>query len=292
VKECAMCQELFETPSWQCPKCHRKPELVDGYYAFAPESARRSNGFLPDIHEELFRLEGSCFWFTGRNKLLSCVLDSYFPASRSLHEVGCGSGFVLAHFADIRPQMRLVGSDIYISALNLAKARVPHAELIQMDARKIPFVDEFDVVGAFDILEHMDDDLGALREIYKSVKPGGGIILTVPQHRWLWSKTDEIACHKRRYSRQELMTKTEGAGFRVQWISSFITLLLPLLFLSRLRFWLGVQKKGYKDVLGELMVPSALNAIFERICDLERAIISSGASFPVGGSLICVAKKE
>jgi len=292
MKQCPRCHTCFSEPEWHCPQCHWKVHLIDGYPALAPDMARQSNGYPVDIHKELVDLEGSCFWFKGRNKLLQFALNRYFSSAESLLEIGCGTGFVLAGLAGERPGMKLIGGDVYIAGLNFAHDRVPQAEFIQMDARYIPYVSEFDVVGAFDVLEHIDDDLSVLREIFKAVKPRGGCIISVPQHQWLWSLNDEIACHKRRYSRRELKAKIETVGFRVLWTTSFVTLLLPLMLLSRITSGIGVKKHDRENVLKELKLPGRLNALFEMIGNLELAMFRYGISLPAGGSLLCVGRKE
>jgi SAM-dependent methyltransferase len=267
-------------------------DLVDGYPAFAPVLARQSNGYPADGHKEIAHLEDSCFWFKGRNKLLQFALNRYFPSAENLLEIGCGTGFVLAGLAGERPGMSLIAGDIYIAGLNFAHDRVPQAEFIQMDARYIPYVSEFDVIGAFDVLEHIDDDLCVLREIFKAVKPKGGCIISVPQHQWLWSSNDEIACHKRRYSRRELKTKMETVGFKVLWTTSFVTLLLPLMLLSRAKSGIGGGEHGRESALKELKLPAQLNTVLEKIGDLELAMLRKGISLPAGGSLLYVGEKE
>ena len=85
--------------------------------------------------------------------------------------------------------------------------RVPDAALMRMAARRIPFDGEFDVVGAFDVIEHIEDDRAVLREMHRAAVPGGGILLTVPQHPFLWSEFDRQARHVRRYTAPELREK-------------------------------------------------------------------------------------
>ena len=103
-----------------------------------------------------------------------------------------------------------------------------------MDARCILFECEFDVVGTFDVLEHLVEDERALAQMFNAARPGGGLLVTVPQHRFLWSESDRFAMHQRRYSRTELRKKVESAGFQIERITSFNSLLLPLMILSRL----------------------------------------------------------
>ena len=104
---------------------------------------------------------------------------------------------------------------MFLEGIDFANARVPDADLFQMDARQIPFREEFDVIGAFDVFEHIDQDQTVLEQMHAAVKPGGGIIVTVPQHRWLWSMVDEYSFHRRRYRRMELLQKVKAAGFEV-----------------------------------------------------------------------------
>jgi SAM-dependent methyltransferase len=157
-----------------------------------------------------------------------------------------------------------------------------------MDARRIPFREEFDVVGAFDVIEHIEEDEQVLAEMFAACRPGGGVLLTVPQHAWLWSYRDEFALHRRRYTRAGLLRKLAAAGFERPWASSFVTFLLPLMYLSRLR-----QKKaeGF-DASGELQVGRAANGVLGGVMAIERGLIHAGVSLPWGGSLLAVAHKR
>jgi SAM-dependent methyltransferase len=157
-----------------------------------------------------------------------------------------------------------------------------------MDARDIPFEDEFDVIGAFDVLEHIAEDERVLSEMYRAVRPEGGVILTVPQHAFLWSQADEHACHIRRYNARDLKQKVEQAGFTLVRATSFVSLLLPLMMASRLRR--SVPDTDY-DPLAELKIGGLINEFVVNILGLERTLIRTGLSFPAGGSLLVVARK-
>ncbi|WP_369160305.1 trans-aconitate 2-methyltransferase [Candidatus Thiodiazotropha sp. LNASS1] len=206
---------------------------------------------------------------------------------KKMFEIGCGTGYVLSGIERAFPNVELSASDIYIAGLQFTKGRVDRAELFQMDARSIPFDSEFDVIGAFDVLEHIVEDQKALFEMYRAVKPGGGIIITVPQHTFLWSQTDVRACHVRRYSVAELKDKVEEAGFTIKVSTSFVSLLLPVMMLSRLQ-----KRKGDNtDQTSELMVGGVTNWILEKILDFERILIRNGLHFAAGGSLLMIAEK-
>jgi len=158
-----------------------------------------------------------------------------------------------------------------------------------MDARCIPFEHEFDVIGAFDVLEHIAEDDGVLSEMFRAVKPGGGIMLTVPQHPFLWSYKDESSYHKRRYTRGKLVKKVERTGFEIIRVTSFVSFLLPLMLLARLR-----QRKPKEDYdpMAELKISGYLNALLEKVLAFERILIKSGFSLPVGGSLLVIARRD
>lgn len=226
-------------------------------------------------------LEAGSFWFRSRSRLIEWALGRYFPQIRTFLEVGCGNGFVLAGLHARRPDLEVAGTDLAPEGLRLARARLPHVPLVQADARQLPIARRYDAVGIFDVLEHIDDDRRVLGELFRVVRPGGGLIVTVPQHRWLWSPMDDLACHRRRYVRRELVDKVAGAGFRITRVSSFVSLLAPAMFAAR-------YGRRTADVQRELHLPRPLDAAGERVMDLERALIRAGISWPLGGSLLLV----
>ena len=288
---CLACGNRFKADDFCCPVCGHSPEVHDGFSTFAPELLAGNDGFKADFFASLAEVEAGNFWFESRNRLLIWALGKYFPNTQSFFEIGCGTGFVLSGIRRKFREIKLFGSDIFTEGFAHAKKRVPDAEFFQMVARNIPFENEFDVIGAFDVLEHIEEDESALFNIFRAVKPEtGGVILTVPQHQWLWSKNDEIACHKRRYSKKELAAKVENAGFRILCMTSFVSLLLPLMAASRLRWRSGTTDgiTEQKESGSELRQPYLINRFLKKVCDIERSFIRNGASFPIGGSLLCV----
>lgn len=290
MKLCLACQKLYDGPGWACPACGNTPVERNGFLAFAPEVADQNDGFNPEFFQLMVAVEPEHFWFVGRNRILMDVMRKYFPDPGKVLEMGCGTGFVLSGLCATFPQARLNGSDIFTEGLILTARRVSSAFLFQMDARRIPFQEEFDLIGAFDVLEHIEEDEAALAQMYQACKPGGGIVLTVPQHRWLWSRVDDFAHHKRRYTRAELTEKTARAGFRVEYATSFVSLLLPLMLASR-----GLKKSGsdmdkQMEAVG-LKVGKLTNAVLGAIMRIEWILIRAGLSFPFGGSLLLVARR-
>lgn len=271
-----------------CLRCGFVPDRVEGFLAWAPELAKLNDGFPEESFEGLARVEAGSFWFRARNAIILWALRKYFPGFQSLLEVGCGTGYVLSGIARAFPDARIVGSEIYTAGLAFAAKRLPKAELLQMDARKLPYEAEFDVVAAFDVIEHILEDDLVLQNFRRAIKPEGGCLITVPQHQWLWSPVDDVACHQRRYSARELYAKVEAAGFRIVYSTSFVTLLLPLMLASRLT----VRRSGDVGGSKELILNPVVDSVLEAIMWLEHILIKSGFSLPFGGSRLLVCQRK
>ncbi|MCW6038509.1 class I SAM-dependent methyltransferase [Spirulina subsalsa FACHB-351] len=289
MKTCNNCHYQFSSKNWTCPACGYAPSYLEGYLSFAPELAAMSEGFEAKFFPQLAKLESKNFWFRSRNHLIIHTIKHYFPKAQSFLEIGCGTGFVLQAIERKIPYLTLFGSEIFCTGLEFASKRLHKTTLLQMDACKIPFFQEFDLIGAFDVLEHIRHDQEALKQIYQATKPRGGIILTVPQHPWLWSQADDYAHHFRRYCAIELHQKVENAGFQVIAKTSFVSLILPLMLISRWRY--RTSKVNYNP-LSELEINPLINTVLESLLNVERSLLNLGVSLPVGGSLLLVAQKS
>ena len=284
---CPGCAAALLPPRYRCPECAFEPEFKSGYLAWAPQLAVSSDGFRADDFSNLAPIEAQHFWFRGRTELILWALRKYAaPPRQSLLEIGCGTGFVLSRIAKAFPGVRLVGTEVFVEGLAFASQRVK-AELMQMDARALPYVDEFDIVCAFDVIEHVHEDELVLANLYRAVRRGGSCLLTVPQHMWLWSPVDDEASHKRRYGARELERKTRRAGFMIERSTSFVTLLLPGLLLSRLKDRQRRRSGGPES----LRVNPLTGSLLEGVLRAERLAIQAGLSLPVGGSRLLVLRK-
>lgn len=285
---CPQCGTRYPAAANVCPICAFQPKALRGLAAWAPEMSAVGGGFKAEYFASLVGMEAGNFWFRARNALIVWSLRKYFGEPGSLLEVGCGTGFVLSGIAQVCTSTELTGSEIFIDGLSFAADRVKRARFVQMDARRIPYVEEFDVVASFDVIEHIAEDEVVLRNFWQAIKPGGGVLLTVPQHPWLWSEADTYACHERRYERGELEAKLERAGFDVIRSTSFMTLLLPAMAISRRK------ARGDKpfDPQAEFKIPLALNRALEGILAVERQLIRLGVNFPIGGSRLVIARKR
>ena len=224
-----------------------------------------------------------------RNRLILWALRRYCPGFDSFLEIGCGTGYVLSGVARAFPSAVLHGSEIFQAGLAFAISRTPGVDFMQMDARDIPFVDEFAAIGAFDVLEHIEEDSRVLFQMHAALRPDGVLLLTVPQHDWLWSPLDDSTFHVRRYSSADLHRKVREAGFEIVRSTSFVSCLLPLMLLSRLLARVRPPRGG--NGLPELEINAALNRVFELLMGLEFRFIRLGLSLPLGGSRLLVARK-
>lgn len=288
MKICSKCHTHFASEQSSCIQCGHQVARMNGFDAFAPELEDKQEGFKADFFDTYAHLESSHFWFRARCKLITWALKKYAPTMNSFMEVGCGTGFILSRVATAFPRARLLGSEMFTTGLKFASSRLPSVDFVQMDARHIPYIDEFEVVGSFDVIEHIEEDTEVLQQIYRALKPEGIMLLTVPQHQWLWSKVDEYSCHVRRYDAAELHRKVEEAGFAVVRSTSFLSLLLPVLMVSR-----GAKKQPSSDKSdsAELVVPKMLNVLFGSVMWLEAFLVKVGLNFPVGSSRLIVAQK-
>lgn len=288
MNRCPSCGVVTDGIVAACPACAFEPVRIDGFAAFAPVLAREASGFDPSHFAPLAELEAGNFWFRSRNALIRYASKRFAPDARRYLEIGCGTGFVLSMLAAEFPALECWGSEVYVDGLEFARQRVPGSTLFQMDARAIPFAGYFDVIGIFDVLEHIEEDELVLDQMHGALATGGHALITVPQHSWLWSVQDEYAHHVRRYERGELEGKLAAHGFKVRFSTSFVSLLLPALMLSRLRHR---DATAEADPFAEFRIPRWLDWAMLQAMSIERLLIRAGARFPAGGSRLIVAEK-
>jgi SAM-dependent methyltransferase len=230
------------------------------------------------------------WWFVGRRRILLSILDRYLGANatngRQILDVGCGTGTMLTHlarFGDAR------GVDMDLEAVGYCHDRGLR-QVTQSDADKLPFEkDTFDLVTALDVVEHIDDDLGALREMRRVIKPGGLLLLTVPAYRFLWGRQDDINLHKRRYVARELRSRLQAAGFEVQRLTYMNAILFPAIAAIRLvRHVLPEPPKLESDFA--FPAPQPLNVLLSAVFGSERHVLTR-FDIPFGVSIMALARR-
>ncbi len=264
-------------------------KIIDGVKCYAPEILLESHYFPKENYEALYKLEEKNFWFLSRNRILLYFFNKFLHKidRAKILEIGCGTGFVLKALSKLN-KFDLYGAELYLEGLKFAKSRLEDIEFFQMDARDIPFENKFDAIGAFDVLEHVEEDWLIVKSAFKALKAGGLFFITVPQHKFLWSRQDEASFHKRRYSKKELTEKLYDSGFTIEFISSFVFTLLPMMLIARL------QKKKKNSIgydFSELDLPQLTNNICNLLMSVDEFMIKRGISLPVGGSLLVIARK-
>jgi SAM-dependent methyltransferase len=287
MRRCVGCAATLNGAGWACRSCGLTPPTVDGIAVLAPELAGGNPADATYLCETLHTAAGRHFWFTSRSRLIAWAIERYFPDVQSLFDAGCGTGDVVTALRTRLPRVHVVAGDALLSALAVARRQSPDVAFVQIDLRRLPYDREFDVGGMFDVLEHLDDDEQVLREMFRATRPGGGLIVTVPQHRFLWSALDDYSHHRRRYGRRELIGKISRAGYVVQRATSFMSVTLPLQVASRLR----QQDVVTLDPAAEMRLNPAINGVLRALCRVERTMIASGLSLPIGGSLLVVARR-
>lgn len=266
---------------------------IDGIRCYAPEAALSYTDYPSEGFDVTAAVEARSFWCRSRIRLIRRIIAQYSERGRTLDmlDLGCGIGGMVGGLQSLG-RLNLTGSEIYLSGLKYARSRLPDASFIQLDATRIPFTDAFDIIGAFDVLEHIDEDEMVMASVRDALRPGGLFLITVPQYPWLWSHLDDIVHHKRRYTRGELKRKLRAAGFDVLRTTSFVSLLFPPMVLSRLLSRTRERSTDTaKEFESEVNLPGPLNTVFDVMMRVDEALIALGLSLPAGGSLLAVARR-
>jgi SAM-dependent methyltransferase len=237
-----------------------------------------------DYELQTHRAEDTHWWYRGRRTVLNRVVEDLgLPPGARILDAGCGSGrnmIELARFGTV--------SAIELSQASVELARARDAgEVVEGSVLEMPYADaSFDLATSLDVIEHLDDDVAALRELRRVVAPGGVLLATVPAYQWLWSGHDEINHHRRRYTRATLAAAGERAGWREVRTTYFNSLLLPIAILLRLLE--RVSSKPTESSLDLWVPPAPLNWLLERPLALEAALIGRHRRIPAGLSLLTV----
>lgn len=234
---------------------------------------------VPEIEERLW-------WYRGRRRVCFELLDKFLPRQDDLEilDVGCGTGYNLQH---LQRYGKARGVDMSEHALEFCRRRGLQSVSLHT-AGELPFGDQnFDLLTAFDVIEHIPDDRAALTEFRRVLRPGGWLLIYTPALPWLYNEHDRIVHHQRRYMGGELTEKLTTAGYQMHhqaYVNGFV---LPLVLLARL-----LAKFGPKDRHQEMEVPSApINTILGWICRLEQHLVRRSA-LPIGMSLVALARKK
>jgi len=268
-----------------CAACGRTCEDEHGVLNFASEPNPDKADYDPAWFEQLDYVEERHFWFRARRAVILALFRRYARSTDEILEVGSGTGSVAAALA--AQGYRVAVSDVHRASLEFA-GRKGLAERYLFDLTRPPFQEHFDVVGLFDVLEHLTDDHQALAMVRRMLKPGGRVVITVPAHQWLWGQSDVVAGHKRRYGSRQLEDVVESVGLEVVELRGLFLSLVPLLAVRAL---LNPARECPKDgaALWLSVVPVA-NEILYAMLSTECHLLS-GCRPHFGGSFALVARR-
>ncbi len=234
------------------------------------------------VYDELYRLEDAHWWFRGRRAVIWALLrDAGLPTNPAILDAGCGTGRNLVEYGRLGSA---VGVDFSSEAVAACRERglrdVTHARLEDM-----PFdPGSFDLLLACDVIEHIEDDVGALRELRRVASAGAQLVLTVPAYMWLWSHHDDRHHHQRRYTKEALEASVRAGGWRPRRITHFNTVLLPAIA--------AVRAVGRRRTPREDASDYALTRGLDRVLGVpmagEARAIARGFNLPAGVSIAMV----
>jgi len=277
-----------------CSSCDQSYPLIDGIISLISKGIiKDADVFDAAVFERIFGIEQKHFWHNGRKEIILAILKRHIPnlAECRMLEIGCGTGYVLSYLR--QNGIDIEGADISIDGMKYCQKRLGQIGLYQVDILALPFLCDFDIIGIFDVLEHIEEDEYALENISQALKPGGKLLITVPAHKFLWSYADEFAHHKRRYSKKELVDKLERNGFIVKKASFYMFFLLPLVLSMRLinSIIRGESARRYGKSDTEHKIIPFVNGAFLRLLRLEECLIRY-INFPFGACLVVLAEKK
>ncbi len=236
------------------------------------------------VYPHLYKIEKEHWWYAARLDILMHFLETQLDLSlriRSL-DVGCGTGAAMEMFSR---RFEAYGLDPSPKAIDFCRRR-GLSNLFLGDLAGYPAGEGFDLITFLDVLEHVEDDRGTLLTAHRLLNGGGKLLITVPAFPSLWSPLDVMLHHKRRYTPPQLKEVVISAGFSIQHLTYFNTLLFPVALARRV-----AAKAMHTETMGDLEIPGkVLNSVLKKIFELEKPLIPK-VSFPFGLSLLCWAEK-
>jgi SAM-dependent methyltransferase len=241
----------------------------------------------PTLMKATLAVDEHHWWYRGRRRIIRAELDRVpVPTGARVLDAGCGSGRTLQELADYG---QVSGIELDTESAELARGR-GLGEVVIGRLEQLPWDDgTFDLITCLDVIEHVPDDITALQELRRVCRPGGRLLVTVPAYQALWSQHDEANHHYRRYSRPRLRGAAAAAGWRIERVSAFNSLLLAPAAAVRLTQRRLGTGNGYTSDLD--VGPAWLNDVLEWPLALEARWLAGGRSLPAGLSLLALLRR-
>lgn len=236
------------------------------------------------VYDRMAEHDSTHWWYRARRDILADFItrEGHLPRDAKILEIGCGTGHnlpMLASFGavdaiEIDPAARAIASQ----RLGKPVGATPLPALA--DVPKV----HYDLIAVLDVVEHIEDDVAALRAMRERLAPGGRILITVPAHQWMWSAHDVVNHHHRRYSKTTLAQAIAAAGLRPRKLGYFNSLLFPLAAGARV-----AGRLTGRDDSDDSPPPAPVNRLFETIFRIERHLVGR-VPMPPGVSILCFAE--
>ena len=234
------------------------------------------------VYLRMAELDERHWWFVARRQILRSLIEREIrpPKDARILEIGCGTGHNLGMLGEFGA---VEATELDAGARELASFRLgqPVAAAALPDLSMFP-ASSFNLIALLDVLEHVENDASALAAIRSRLKVGGKLLVTVPANRWMWSAHDAAHHHHRRYTRRELRQVATNAGFRIDLISPFNTLLFPPIAAARL-----AGKLLGRESADDSIPPGPINGLLRRIFELEAPLVGR-VPLPFGVSLVAI----
>lgn len=232
--------------------------------------------------------EQDYWWHVGRfaiiEQYMGLALKGHEPKKPKILNIGAGTGGTipsLEKFGEVH------NADVSDDAIKYLKKRGYKAD--KVDSKTLPYkADTFSVVGAFDVLEHIEHDVEALKEWMRVLKPGGKVVLTVPAYQWLWTQHDISLHHYRRHTKNSIHTKAKHAGLKPVKVSYAIVFSLPLVV--GFRHLNKLLRRKVNEETSYVTLPGWMNSMFTALLKLE-AKGHKFLSYPAGTSVVAILEK-
>lgn len=236
------------------------------------------------LHAQFAEIEWSHWWFLGRRAILRDVLAGNVERGGEVLDVGCGAGAMIPVLKEFG---RVTAMDTSAEALDYCQQLFPEVTFLEgIVPDDLPPGRQYALVTAFDVIEHIDDDVGALASLRDVLAPGGRFVCTVPAYQWMWSPHDDLNDHKCRYTARLLRARLETAGFTVDKLSYFNSLLFPVVAFLRL-FRRHLLRRTELSSDFDLLAPP-VNRALAALMGSERFVLRR-ATLPYGVSIVAVA---
>ncbi len=241
-----------------------------------------------DFYKTYFEAEKKHWWFRARRNIILSLINKYkIPKTSKIFDLGCGSGYTVGCLQKLGYDAS--GADVSAEAIEFGRSKGIRNLWVAHGSEIRPPEGEFDLILALDVIEHIQDDSGAIGAVEKALRSEGMAIITVPAYQWLWGVQDEVTHHFRRYTASSFVKiLKQNSKFKIIRKTYFNTFLFPPVAVVRiLSKWFNLKERESDFAINNRL----LNGIFYFIFNLEVYFLKF-LNFQFGVSILFVLKKN